>query len=79
MDTVTTWSPSGRLTLIGVDFPVGTPSTVTSAPVGNDVIFSAPLAADIGTINQARTDARQMHCQNKRFIDFAPFDFFGYE
>jgi hypothetical protein len=43
------------------------------------VIFSAPLAADIGTINQARTDARQMHCQNKRFIDFAPFDFFGYE
>jgi hypothetical protein len=29
--TITTWSPSARLTFIGVTFPVFTPSTITSA------------------------------------------------
>jgi hypothetical protein len=29
MDTTTLWSPTGRLTLIGVILPVSTPSTAT--------------------------------------------------
>src|SRR4051812_24705344 len=50
------------------------PSTVTSAPDGNDVTFKAPFAAAAGTAINARTDARQAHFHNNRFI----YDSFGW-
>src|SRR6516225_2093352 len=43
METTTVWSPTARLTLIGVTLPVSVPSTETFAPEGNDVTFNEPL------------------------------------
>jgi len=44
IETTTWWgSPTERLILIGVVFPVSTPSTVTCAPVGKDVTFKFPV------------------------------------
>jgi len=42
-ETRTVWRPMKRLMLIGVVFPVSTPSMATRAPDGKDVTFSAPL------------------------------------
>src|SRR5712691_11847320 len=57
--TVTVWSPSVRLMLIGVTLPVFTPSTMTCAPDGNDVTFSTPAARSgaAPTNNSAPTTA----------------------
>jgi hypothetical protein len=55
MRTMTTWSPSARLTFIGVTFPVSTPSTITWAPDGKDVTFNVPAAAGAAPITNAAT------------------------
>jgi hypothetical protein len=42
----------------GVAFPVGTPSMLTAAPDGNELILSAPFCANAGLTANVKTTAR---------------------
>src|SRR5687767_12047253 len=57
---------------MGVSLPVGTPSMLTCAPDGNDVIFSAPLCAAAGRAPAASRQSTSTHVSKRNLIGKTP-------
>lgn len=62
-----------RLTVIGVTLPVGAPSTITAAPEGKDVTFSAPDYPAAGITAKTSTRTTRAHFRESVFMgDLSP-------